>query len=285
MGLLDGTSAAQYYSGNNHGDYQFVSLEAIINQFIIAYVGEQKLISKIKRSDVAFHAQRALAELSFDTFKSCKSQEITLPATLQMVLPRDYVNYTKISWIDPSGVKRPLYPTKHTSNPSKYQTDSNNEYLFDMDNSLIHAGELIRNGGFHGTFNNWILNENEFGYNTSGTGTTPGPTTNTQPVSTSTNNIGLEEPEQGWFYGFDGNAVRGYDVVQYQAFRQQDVMLIPGEKYKVTFTISSYTSGTFQFALANSLGGIISGTDRTADGTYEEIVTIQMPIIFLTLII
>ena len=48
-----------------------------------------KIISKIKRSDVAFFAQRAMQELSFDTFKSCKSQEITVPATLQMILPQD----------------------------------------------------------------------------------------------------------------------------------------------------------------------------------------------------
>ena len=51
-------------------NYQFISLEEIINQFIVAYVGEDKLIPKAKRLDVAFHAQRALAELSFDTLKS-----------------------------------------------------------------------------------------------------------------------------------------------------------------------------------------------------------------------
>ena len=70
MGLLDGTTQQQYYQGNNLGEYQFVSLEDIINQFMVVYVGDQKIISKASRIDVAFHAQRALAELSFDTFKS-----------------------------------------------------------------------------------------------------------------------------------------------------------------------------------------------------------------------
>jgi hypothetical protein len=37
------------------------------------YVGEDKIIPKARRVDVAFHAQRALAELSFDTFKSFKA--------------------------------------------------------------------------------------------------------------------------------------------------------------------------------------------------------------------
>ena len=116
MGLLDQTEQA-YYSNSDYGGYQFVSLDDIINQFIVGYVGDDKLVSKVKRTDVAFHAQRALAELSFDTFKSCKAQEITVPATLQMILPQDYVNYTKISWVDSAGIKHLLYPTSKTSNP------------------------------------------------------------------------------------------------------------------------------------------------------------------------
>ena len=117
MGLLNVTQQA-YHDGNDHGNYQFTSLDDVINQFIIAYVGEDKIISKAKRTDVAFHAQRAMQELSFDTFKSCKAQEITVPATLQMTLPQDYVNYTKVSWVDSAGIKHLLYPTSKTSNPS-----------------------------------------------------------------------------------------------------------------------------------------------------------------------
>jgi hypothetical protein len=124
MGLLDGTTQSTYYSGNDFGNYQFVSLDDIITQFQIAYVGEGKIIPKIKRTDVAFHAQRALQELSFDTFKSFKAQEIIVPATLQMILPQDYVNYTKISWVDSAGIKHLLYPMSKTSNPSSVVQDT-----------------------------------------------------------------------------------------------------------------------------------------------------------------
>ena len=273
MGLLDNVNESEYYGGNDYGNYQFTSLDNIITQFQIAYVGENKIIPKIKRADIQFFAMRALQELSFDTFKSVKSEEIIVPASLQMTLPQDYVNYTKVSWVDTAGIKHIIYPTSKTSNPKKYQKDDNNEYLFDSTGNKISSGELLKNGNFHGVVEPWILNENEFGHNASGTGTIPGPVTSSQPVSTVTNSIGIEEPEQGWFYGFDGNAVRAYEVAQFQAFRQQGFTLIPGEKYKVTFTISNYTSGTFEFLLANSLGGILNGIDRTANGTYEEIVT------------
>ena len=126
MGLLDGTTQQTYYQGDDHGGYQFTSLTDIINQFMMVYVGEDKIIPKAKRLDVAFHAQRALAELSFDTLKSVKAQEITLPPSLQMTLPHDYVNYTKVSWVDSAGIKHLLYPASKTSNPPSIVQDASN---------------------------------------------------------------------------------------------------------------------------------------------------------------
>jgi hypothetical protein len=276
MGLLDDVKESEYYGGNDYGNYQFTSLDNIITQFQIAYVGENKIIPKIKRADIQFFAMRALQELSFDTFKSVKSEEIVVPASLQMILPQDYVNYTKISWVDDSGIKHPLYPTKHTSNPKKYQKDDNNEYLFNISGEKISSGELLKNGNFQGIQEPWILNENGQGQD--------GNITNSQVVLVGTNSLGSEEPletattgtiaAQGWFYGYDGNAVRGYNLLQWQAFRQQNIdEIIPGEKYKITYTISNYSSGEFNFVLSNNLGGIITGTGRTANGTYEETVT------------
>jgi len=132
MGLITQTGQ-QYYSTASptpFGDYQFTSLEHIINQFIIAYVGESKIISKIKRTDVAYHAQRALQELSFDTFKSTKSQEIVVPASLTMVLPQDYVNYIKLTWSDSAGVEHVIYPAIKTSNPLQVQQDADGVYQY-----------------------------------------------------------------------------------------------------------------------------------------------------------
>jgi len=167
MGLLDGTTHYDYYSGNNHGNYQFTSLEDVITQFQIAYVGEDKIISKIKRTDIAFHAQRGMQELSFDTFKSFKAQEIKLPPSLKMMLPHDYVNYTKISCVDSSGIKHPLYPTSDTSNPFTVSQVSREGILTDSYEFPQLAEEVI-NGDFSSaasidswvTPNYWVPNNN-----------------------------------------------------------------------------------------------------------------------------
>ena len=143
MGLLDNTVQRNYYQTGEKGSYQFTSLEDIINQFLVVYVGEEKIINKVSRTDVAFHAQRAMQELSFDTFKSIKSQEIVLPPSNTMILPHDYVNYTKLSWTDSAGIKHILYPTSKTSNPFKILQNTDGSYDFTAD-----TGAFVFNADF-----------------------------------------------------------------------------------------------------------------------------------------
>ena len=102
---------------DNYGSYAYTKLSDIINNFIVGYVGEGKLIPSVKKSDVIFHAKRGLQEFSYDVLKSIKSQELTIPPSLSLIIPQDYVNYVKLSWIDELGVKRIIQPTTLTSNP------------------------------------------------------------------------------------------------------------------------------------------------------------------------
>jgi len=97
----------------NYGSYGYTSLNNIINGFIATYVGEHKLIPDVKRTDVIFHAKRGLQEFSYDTLRSIKSQELTIPPSLSVIIPQDYVNYVNISYIDALGVKHPIYPANN----------------------------------------------------------------------------------------------------------------------------------------------------------------------------
>ena len=158
MGLLNQTQN-QYYDSNNssnYGDYQFTSLDSIINGFMVAYVGESKLISKVSRTDVQFHGMRAVQEFSYDIFRSVKSQEIEVPNTLKMVLPQDYVNYVKLTTSGNDGIKRNLYPTGKTSNPFAITQDESGTYQF-TDGVVgdyrkikinIPAGNVIQDGDY-----------------------------------------------------------------------------------------------------------------------------------------
>ena len=103
---------------NNYGGYEYLSLKDVVNNFLVGYVGNHKLIQDSKRTDVIFHAKRGLQEFSYDTLRSIKSQELTIPPSLSVVLPQDYVNYVRVSFIDQLGVKRIIYPANNlTINP------------------------------------------------------------------------------------------------------------------------------------------------------------------------
>jgi|21_taG_2_1085346.scaffolds.fasta_scaffold00198_7 hypothetical protein len=119
------------------GNYQYIKLEDLVNNFMVGYTGEDKIINRAKRTDIVFHAKRAMQEFSYDTFKSTKSQEIEVPPSLVMNLPHDYVNYVKIMWTDKAGNYRPLTPTRHTGNPIAISQDSTFEYIFNDDGTLL----------------------------------------------------------------------------------------------------------------------------------------------------
>ena len=107
---------------DNYGGYAYTTLEDVITNFMIGYVGAGKLIPSVKTTDVMFFAKRGLQEFSYDTLKSIRSQELTVASNLGVILPQDYVNYVNVSWIDNQGVKHIIYPTTLTTNP--YETPS-----------------------------------------------------------------------------------------------------------------------------------------------------------------
>jgi len=106
---------------DNYGSYEYISLKEIVSNFMVGYVGEGKLIPKVSRTDVIFHAKRGLQEFSYDTLRSINQQELTIPPSLALPIPQDYVNYVKVSWLDSAGVKRIIYPAEPnlTSDPTQ----------------------------------------------------------------------------------------------------------------------------------------------------------------------
>ena len=97
----------------NYGGYSYITIGDIIDNFMVGYVGDGKLIQTCKKSDVVFHVKRGMQEFSYDTLKSIKSQELNIPPSLAVILPQDYVNYVRISSIDQFGVKRIIYPANN----------------------------------------------------------------------------------------------------------------------------------------------------------------------------
>ena len=130
----------QTNKAERYGQYRYISLTDIINNYIIAYVGDGKLIPTCKRTDVLFHAKRGIQEFSYDITRVEKIQEVEIGNSLSLPFPQDYVNYVRLSRVDSSGVEHTIYPARYTSQPSEsILQDANADYLFDADGSVLTA--------------------------------------------------------------------------------------------------------------------------------------------------
>ncbi|MGI9555766.1 MAG: hypothetical protein ACR2M9_02815 [Cyanophyceae cyanobacterium] len=70
----------------------FISLNDIINNFLISYTGPGKLIPDAVRTEVIFHARRCLQEFAYETIKSQFTEGPTAVTTGNAkALPEDFV--------------------------------------------------------------------------------------------------------------------------------------------------------------------------------------------------
>jgi len=162
--LVPGSQAYGNTVEDNYGGYSYITLNDIVNNFLVGYVGTGKLIGSVKRTDVIFHAKRSLQEFSYDTLKSVKSQELTIPHSLSVVIPQDYVNYVRMSWIDHQGVKHIIYPTNNiTINPYEVPIQDNRGVpIQDNFDDNIEGTSLTEERWRRNNIGEYIVDGNEF---------------------------------------------------------------------------------------------------------------------------
>jgi hypothetical protein len=136
-------SQYQYYEngGNqpanaNWGSYQYVSLQDIVNNFILMYSGNHSLVNNEERYKILFHAKRAIQELNYDAFKEIKVLELTVDDTLRFILPSDYVNWVRVN-LYKDGYLRPLTENIQVLSSLAYLQDQTGKILFDQNGNAL----------------------------------------------------------------------------------------------------------------------------------------------------
>ena len=125
------------------GDYRYISLKDLVNNFMMGYVGDGKLVNTVKRSEVLFHAKRCIQEFNYDIGRVEKIQEIDVSPSLSIPMPQDYINYVRISWVDLAGIEHIIYPSRITSKPSEaVLQDSDYDYIFADDGDILTGDPL-----------------------------------------------------------------------------------------------------------------------------------------------
>jgi len=136
-------SQYEYYDNNgnapqdeNWGSYQYVSLDDIVNNFLLMYSGNHSLVNNEERYKVIFHAKRAIQELNYDAFKEIKVLELSVADSLRYVLPSDYVNWVRIS-LYKDGWLRPLTENIQVLSANAYLQDQQGNILFDQNGNIL----------------------------------------------------------------------------------------------------------------------------------------------------
>lgn len=139
----------EYYENNgslpedkNWGSYQYISLDDIVNNFMLMYVGNDKLVNNVERYNVLFHAKRGIQELNYDALKETKIVELTVCDNATVVLPPDFVNWVRIS-LYKKGVLMPLTENIQTNFAKSYLQDNNCKVLFDENGDVLIGTSLL----------------------------------------------------------------------------------------------------------------------------------------------
>ena len=156
----------QYYENGglnpenkNWGSYQYISLNDIVNNFMVMYVGNDKLINNVERYNIIFHAKRAIQELNYDSLKEIKILELNVCDSLRYILPQDYVNWVRISMYR-GGTLFPLTENIQTNWSGAYLQDNNCRILFDeKGNTLKPEDSTLDANRIQGTKKSIYLNE------------------------------------------------------------------------------------------------------------------------------
>ena len=209
----------QYYTNNgvipediNWGSYQYVSLADIVNNFMLMYVGNDKLVNNVERYTVLFHAKRAIQELNYDALRNIKVLELHLDDSLKMVLPPDYVNYVRISLLK-EGVLFQLTENRTILSATAYLQDNNYDIIFDSNGEVVTGTskvDLMRlekqlytgPGPYNGSYG-WAYNGDwYFGYSIGGRYGLQTDTANRNPKFTINKASGVIDFSTGVEYGY-----------------------------------------------------------------------------------
>lgn len=128
-----------YQNEDNWGSYQYITLSQLVDNFMLNQVGDDKLLSNVKRYNVISHFKRGIQELNYDSVKEVKAVELEVSDNLSIILPHDFVSYVRVSIVGQDGLLRPLSQNSDTTLGFAYLQDHEYNILFDENGYPLEA--------------------------------------------------------------------------------------------------------------------------------------------------
>ena len=134
---------SEYYSDEDaHGNYQYVPLVELIDDLEIETQDDDSYLKNTKRYKIIHHLRRGLQSIYKAAGNDVQGFCITVPTNLSFALPRDYMQYVRVSVIEldtSTGAKRlrVLDVNKNMNTAIGYLQDHNADLLFDQEGYIL----------------------------------------------------------------------------------------------------------------------------------------------------
>lgn len=130
------SEALYYEDSSKHGNYQYIKLGDLINDYMMSRDSDD-YTSNTPRYKVLYQAKRGIRELYYDILREVRAIELDLSPTLNVIIPPDFVNYVRISWVGKDGQLYPMAMDNRMSIAQVYLQDNNYNILFDSSGSVL----------------------------------------------------------------------------------------------------------------------------------------------------
>lgn len=128
------------------GDYQYVTLESIVNDYIMSRDQDDYTLT-VPRHKIIYQARQAFKEFHYDVLQEIRVVSLILnPNSLNITLPPDFVNYVRISYVDDNGMLQPMAKNDKLNIAAEYLQDHEYQILYDEGGCPLqdHEGYLSK---------------------------------------------------------------------------------------------------------------------------------------------
>lgn len=132
----------QYHNNPQvYGYYQYTSLEELVDNFMLSINDDDYHVNTPKER-ILLQFMRGFRTIYTDIANEIKAVQLTLSDDLAVVLPQDFVQLVRLSWVDETGKLHLIAIDRRLNIAKSYLQDQNYNLLFDSNgNILMGSGE------------------------------------------------------------------------------------------------------------------------------------------------
>ena len=165
----------EYYEGSEHGSYQYVTLNSIVQDIVEDTLDEDSLIKHAKRTNIIKHLKRGIRVMNFNSLNEIKGLELEIGTSLAMILPVDYVDWVRVSVLEDDGYLYLLGENRNMNTAKTYLQAHTYEILFSQEGYPLEADSSnnafvtpFERRVFHSSCYGAARNQNTSRYNVNG---------------------------------------------------------------------------------------------------------------------